>query len=46
MRAEIEAREPGGLEAVTDVAGQALAARFGHAAVDGRLSAHVVAVEA
>jgi len=46
LRGEIEARDPGGLGAATEAAEKKLAARFGHAAVDGRISAHVVTVEA
>jgi len=41
MRAEIEARAPGRLEEITAVAEAAVARRFGHAAVDGAISAHV-----
>jgi len=46
LRGEIEARDPAGLAAATDAAESALAARFGHAAVDGKIQAHVVTVEA
>ncbi len=42
MRGEIEARDPAGLEAATDVATEALTARFGAGAIDGRISAHVI----
>ena len=41
LRAEIEAREPGGLEAVTAEVSQALAQRFGRGPVEGRMRAHV-----
>lgn len=46
IRNEIEARDPARLNAATDAAEMALAARFGHAAVDGRIRAHVVSVSA
>ena len=46
IRNEIEARDPARLEAVTAAAEAALAARFGRAAVDGRIQARVVTVEA
>jgi len=42
LRAEIEAREPSGLQAVTDYAAAALAQRFGSDAVEGRIQAIVV----
>jgi hypothetical protein len=41
LRAEIEAREHDGLEAVTGEVAEALAQRFGRGAVEGRLRAHV-----
>ena len=41
LRAEIEAREHDGLEAVTAEVAEALAQRFGRGAVEGRLRAHV-----
>jgi SAM-dependent methyltransferase len=41
LRGEIEARQPGGLEAVTEAVAEALAARFGRGPVEGRLRAHV-----
>jgi hypothetical protein len=44
LRSEIEARDPAGLEAATDVAAAAIARRFGDGPVDGRIQAHVVAV--
>ena len=46
IRNEIEARDPARLDAVTDAAAAALAERFGHAAVDGKIQAHVVSVGA
>jgi len=46
IRNEIEVRDPARLDAVTAAAEAALAARFGHAAVDGRIQAHVVSVTA
>ena len=46
IRNEIEARDPARLDAVTAAAEAALAERFGHAAVDGRIQAHVVSVAA
>ena len=45
LRNEIEARDPAGLEAATDRAGEAIARRFGPGPVDGKLQAHVVTVE-
>ena len=45
LRNEIEARDPARLDAATDAAAQALAARFGSGAVDARIQAHVVAVD-
>ena len=42
LRNEIEARGPGRLAEATDAASDALAARFGRAAVDGKIQAHVV----
>jgi len=44
LRAEIEARDFGGLDAVTAMAEAALAHRFGAGPVEGRMQAHVVAV--
>jgi SAM-dependent methyltransferase len=44
IRNEIEARDPARLDAVTDAAETALAGRFGRAAVDGKIQAHVVSV--
>jgi SAM-dependent methyltransferase len=46
IRNEIEARDPARLEAATDAAAIALAARFGRAAVDGKIQAHIIGVGA
>jgi len=45
LRSEIEARQAPPLGEATDVAADAIAARFGRGAVDGRIQAHVVTVE-
>jgi SAM-dependent methyltransferase len=45
LRNEIESRDAGGLAAATDVAADLIAHRFGRGAVEGRIQAHVVAVE-
>ena len=45
LRGEIEARGPSRLGEATDIAAAALASRFGAGAVDGRIQAHVVAIE-
>ncbi|NTJ66578.1 class I SAM-dependent methyltransferase [Agrobacterium rhizogenes] len=42
LRAEIEARAPGKLQAVTDVVATALAERFGHSGIEGKIRAHVI----
>lgn len=42
LRAEIEARDPRGLEAATDAAAEALATRFGSGPIKGRMRAHIV----
>lgn len=42
LRAEIEARAPGGLEEATEACARRLASQFGHGAVDGRIQAHVI----
>lgn len=42
LRNEIEARDPGRLQAVTDSVAAALAARFGRGPIEGRIRAHVV----
>lgn len=45
FRNEIEARDATRLAAATDAAEEAIAARFGRGAVDGRIQAHIVTVE-
>ena len=45
LRNEIEARGSTRLGEASDVAAEAIARRFGHGAVDGKLQAHVIAVE-
>lgn len=45
LRNEIEARDASRLEEATDRAAEAIAARFGPGAVDGKIQAHVVTVE-
>lgn len=45
LRNEIEARDAARLVEATDAAEEALAGRFGRGAVDGRMQAHVVAIE-
>jgi len=45
LRGEIEARDAAGLGDATDAAADALAVRFGAGAIDGRIRAHVIAVE-
>ena len=45
MRTEIEARDAARLEEATDIATAAIAHRFGTGPVDGRIQAHVVAIE-
>ena len=45
LRSEIEARDASRLGEATDVVEKALAQRFGSGAVDGKIQAHVVAVE-
>jgi ubiquinone/menaquinone biosynthesis C-methylase UbiE len=42
LRDEIEARDPSGLETATQACAQALALRFGHGPVEGRIRAHVI----
>jgi hypothetical protein len=42
LRAEIEARPARTLEAVTDAAADAIAARFGRGPVEGQMQAHVI----
>jgi SAM-dependent methyltransferase len=45
LRNEIEARDASRLVAATDAATAAIASRFGPAAVDGKIQAHIVAVD-
>lgn len=45
LRSEIEARDKSLLGKATDVAASAIAERFGHGAVDGKIQAHVLVVE-
>ena len=45
LRNEIEARDASRLGEVTQVAAAAIAARYGSGAVDGKIQAHVVAIE-
>jgi ubiquinone/menaquinone biosynthesis C-methylase UbiE len=42
LRAEIEARNPSGLDATTDTVAEVLRKRFGSGAIEGGISAHVV----
>jgi ubiquinone/menaquinone biosynthesis C-methylase UbiE len=46
LRGEIEARSGAGLSQATDACAEAIAQRFGRGAVDGKIQAHVVAVQA
>lgn len=43
LRGEIEAREPGGLQAVTEAVASALAERFGLGPIKGAVRAHIIA---
>jgi hypothetical protein len=45
LRTEIEAREPGKLEAATDYAESAIAERHGKGAVSAKIQAHVILAE-
>jgi hypothetical protein len=45
LRSEIEARGPSRLLEATGVAAAAIASRFGSGAVDGKIQAHIVAIE-
>lgn len=45
LRGEIEARAAKRLGEATDAAARAIAARFGHGAVDGKIQAHIVDVK-
>jgi SAM-dependent methyltransferase len=46
LRNEIEARDVAALAAATDLCADALARRFGTGAVDGKIQAHIVTVDA
>lgn len=46
LRSEIETRAPGRLTEITDAVETALAQRFGHASVDGKISAHIILASA
>jgi SAM-dependent methyltransferase len=46
LRNEIEARAASRLDEATDVAAEAIAGRFGQGAVDGKIQAHIVIVNA
>jgi hypothetical protein len=45
LRSEIEARDTARLAEATGIATRAIAARFGAGPVDGKIQAHVVAIE-
>jgi SAM-dependent methyltransferase len=45
LRSEIEQRDASGLAKATDVCTEAIAKRFGRGAVDGKIQAHVIAIE-
>src|SRR5918992_2223359 len=45
LRNEIETRDASRLGEATDVAAEAIAKRFGRGAVDGKIQAHIVAIE-
>jgi SAM-dependent methyltransferase len=45
LRAEIAARDPSRLSEATDIAASAIADRFGSETVDGKIQAHIVAVD-
>ena len=45
LRNEIEARDASGLGEATDLAAEAIAERFGRGDVDGKIQAHVIAIE-
>jgi hypothetical protein len=45
LRSEIEARDKSRLGEATDLAAAAIAARFGPGPVDGKIQAHIIAVE-
>jgi ubiquinone/menaquinone biosynthesis C-methylase UbiE len=45
LRNEIEARDPSRLGEATDIAAEAIGQRFGWGGVDGKIQAHIVAIE-
>src|SRR3954447_12054891 len=45
LRSEIELRDAAGLAKATDICTEAIAKRFGRGAVDGKIQAHVIAIE-
>lgn len=45
VRNEIESRDASRLDEATDIADEAIARRFGHSAVDGKIQAHIVTIE-
>jgi SAM-dependent methyltransferase len=45
LRSEIESRGASGLGEATDIAGEAIARRFGRDHVDGKIQAHIVTIE-
>jgi ubiquinone/menaquinone biosynthesis C-methylase UbiE len=45
LRNEIEARDASRLGEATDIAAEAIAQKFGHGAVDGKIQAHLITVE-
>ena len=45
LRNEIEARDKSRLAEATDIAAEAIAQRFGPGPVDGKIQAHIVAIE-
>ena len=45
LRGEIEAREPDGLQTVTDAVASALAERFGSSRIEGRICAHIITAQ-
>ena len=45
LRNEIEARDASRLDEATDVAAEAIAQRFGHATVDGKIQAFIISIE-
>jgi SAM-dependent methyltransferase len=45
LRSEIEARDPSRLDEATSIAANAIGRRFGQGSVEGKMQAHIVAVE-